>query len=110
MGQTATGPHWYSLLIYSVKQDLIEVNILHVYWEILHAFLMSADFFKINFFEKFFQEYHQNVKQIGSRSGPMFVGPDLVQTVCKSYQQTTLVGIELNSRQTQYRTVPVSFD
>ena len=26
-------------------------------------------FFKINFFEKFFQEYHQSVKQFGSRSG-----------------------------------------
>ena len=29
-------------------------------------------FFKINFFEKFFQEYHLSVKQIGSRSGPTF--------------------------------------
>ena len=38
------------------------------YWVILHAFLSSADFFKINFFKKFFQEYHQNVKQFGSRS------------------------------------------
>ena len=26
--------------------------------------------FKINFFEKFFQEYHQSVIQIGSRTGP----------------------------------------
>ena len=35
-------------------------------------------FFKIIFFEKFFQEYHLSVKQIGSRSGPtFFVGPDL---------------------------------
>ena len=33
--------------------------------------------FKINFFEKFSQQYHQNVKQFGSRSGPHFVGPDL---------------------------------
>ena len=41
-------------------------------------FLSSADFFKINFFEKFFHEYHQSVKQFGSRSGPTFVGPDLV--------------------------------
>ena len=41
------------------------------YWEILHAFLSSADFcFKINFFEKFFQEFHQRVKQFESRSGP----------------------------------------
>ena len=28
--------------------------------------------FKINFFEKFFQEYYQSVKQLGSRSGPTF--------------------------------------
>ena len=32
------------------------------------CFLSSADFFKINFFEKFFWEYHQSVKQFGSRS------------------------------------------
>ena len=30
-----------------------------------HAFLSSADFFKINFFKKFFQEYQQCVKQFG---------------------------------------------
>ena len=39
---------------------------------IFHDFLSPAEFFKINFFEKFFQEYHQNVKQFGSRSGLTF--------------------------------------
>ena len=39
---------------------------------IFHDFLTPAELFKINFFEKFFQEYHQNVKQFGSRSGPTF--------------------------------------
>ena len=34
-------------------------------------------FFKINFFEKFFQEYHQSVKHSGSKSGRHYVGPDL---------------------------------
>ena len=34
-----------------------------------------------------YQEYHQSVKQFGSRSGPTF----WVQTVCIGYQQTTLV-------------------
>ena len=29
-------------------------------------------FFKINFSENFFQEYHQSVKQFGSRSGTTF--------------------------------------
>ena len=46
-----------------------------VYLNFLHAgkffmlLLSSADFFKINFFKKFFQERYQSVKQ--------FVGPDL---------------------------------
>ena len=41
------------------------------------AFLLSAEFFfKINFFDKFFQEYHQSVKQYGSSSDPTFCGPD----------------------------------
>ena len=31
--------------------------------------LSSADFFKINFLEKFFQELNKSVKQFGSRSG-----------------------------------------
>ena len=40
-------------------------------------FLSSADFFNINFFEKFFQEYDQSVKQFGFRSGRHFVEPAL---------------------------------
>ena len=47
-------------------------------------------FFKINFFEKFFQEYNQSVKHFGSRSGP-----DLDPNCLQSYQQTTEVGKEL---------------
>ena len=44
-------------------------------WVILHAFLSSVEFlFKYNFFFKnIFQEYHQSVKQFGSRSGPAFL-------------------------------------
>ena len=37
----------------------------------------SADFSKLTFFKKFFQEYYQSVKQFGS--GPS-VGPDLGST------------------------------
>ena len=48
-------------------------------------------FFKITFFEIFFQEYNQSVKQIGSTSSPPLSGLIFVQTVCKAYQQTTLV-------------------
>ena len=35
----------------------------------LSLFCCLLIFFKINLFEKFFQKYHLNVKQIGSRSG-----------------------------------------
>ena len=49
-----------------------------------HAFLSSADFIKINFFEKFFQEYNQSVKQCGSRLVPTFLSTLIwAQTVCK---------------------------
>ena len=59
-------------------------------------FLSSAEFFQMNFFEKFFQEYHQSVKQFGSRSGPTFClsGLICVQTVCEGDQQMTSVGKE----------------
>ena len=35
-------------------------------------FVARAFFFKINFLflKKFFQEYHQSIKQLGPRSGP----------------------------------------
>ena len=36
------------------------------------CFLSSADLFKIIFFKKFFQEYHQCFKQFGSRTGQTF--------------------------------------
>ena len=39
---------------------------------LFRTFLSSAFFFKINFFEKSFHEYHKTVKQFGSRSCPTF--------------------------------------
>ena len=52
------------------------------------GFFTFPDFFyKIIFFEKFFQEYYQSVNVL---SGLIWV-----QTVCKSYQQTTLGDKEL---------------
>ena len=33
----------------------MQVNLDIAFWVILHVFLSSADFFKINFFEKFVQ-------------------------------------------------------
>ena len=47
-------------------------------------------FFQINFFEKFFQEYHQSVKQFGSRSRS---GSKLFAKVI-SIDETTVVGKE----------------
>ena len=35
-------------------------------------FLSSADFFQNQLLEKFFQEYHQSIKEFGPRSGPTF--------------------------------------
>ena len=50
-------------------------------------FLLSGDFiFKINIFEKFFQEYHES-----QTDG----GPVWVQSVCKGYQQIALVAKDL---------------
>ena len=57
-------------------------------------FCCLLGFFKFNFFEKFFQEYHLSGTHIGSRSGPTFLIS--VQSVCKGYEQMTLVGNELN--------------
>ena len=55
------------------------------------AFLLSADFFKINFFEKLFQEYDQSVKHFGSDQAQHSVGPDLGPSCWQmGYQQTTL--------------------
>ena len=39
---------------------------------IAHLFCRLLVFFKINFFEKLFREYHQSVKQFGFRSGPTY--------------------------------------
>ena len=43
----------------------------HLY-SLLQAFCRLLIFVEINVFEKFFQEYHQSVKQFGSRSGPTY--------------------------------------
>ena len=43
-------------------------------------------FFKTNFFKKFFQEYHQGVKQFGSRSSPRFCLLGLIGV--QRFQQT----------------------
>ena len=59
-------------------------------------FCRQLIFFKINIFEKFFQEYHLSVKLIGSRSCPNIL-LDLiwVQTVCKDYVGAVRSGFTL---------------
>ena len=60
----------------NIKRIVLETYHIHVVTlcplRNFDAFLLSADFFSNNFFEKFFQEYHLSVKQIGSRSSPTF--------------------------------------
>ena len=57
--------------------------------------MSSIDFFSKSHFSIFFyREYHQSVKQIGTRLGPTLIW---VQTVCKGYQQTTLVTNEFKA-------------
>ena len=52
--------------------------------------------FKINFFEKFFQKCHLSVTVSNSLDPDQAQNFVRVQTVCKGYQQMTLVGNELS--------------
>ena len=84
---------WFGVQVSESRDTRIWFNSLpDVKFYILFCRLLI--FFNIKFIEKFFREYHQSVKQFGSRSGPTFC-PNWVQTVCKGYQQKTLVGEEL---------------
>ena len=55
----------------------------------LSCFTVCWFFFKIIFFENFFQEYHQSVKQFGSRSGP---------TSCRAWSGSKLFAKVINRR------------
>ena len=58
--------------VWSIVKTDKKVYQLVAHWVIFLAFCHLLIFFKINFFEKVFQEYHLSVKQIGFRSGPIF--------------------------------------
>ena len=45
-----------------------------------------------------FQEYHQSLQQLGSRSGPTNVGLIWVQIAYKGYRQMKLAENELNQK------------
>ena len=71
------GRHQFSLKTTLVYVD-ISVQELFATWVIFYAFFhLLILFHKINFFEKFFREYHQSLKQFGSGSDQEF------KTVCK---------------------------
>ena len=44
---------------------------------LLHAFLLAADLFQNQIFEKLFQEHHQSVKQLDPDTTRRFFEPDL---------------------------------
>ena len=64
-----------------------------------YAFCRLLIFFKINFFEKFFQEYNQSVKTVWIQIRlDILSGLIWIQTVYKGYQKMTLVDKELKRR------------
>ena len=70
-------------------------------WTFIPAFLSSADFFKINLFKKFFQEIRSECQTVWIWvRRDVLLGLILVQTVCQSYQQTTLLNEKLKSDHT----------
>ena len=66
-------------------------------WTFCFLLLLLLLFLSViySFKTRIFHEYHQSVKQFGSRSARLNVGPIWVQTVSKGCQQTTLAAIEL---------------
>ena len=62
----------------------------------MFVFLSSADFFKNQLFQKILSGTSSEYQTVWIQIGPdILSGLILFQTVCKSYQQTTLVGKEL---------------
>ena len=57
---------------YSDDQSCYSMIINSAYWEILRAFLLSADLFQNQPFQKTKIRNTKSVKQFGSRSGPRF--------------------------------------
>ena len=67
------------------------------YWVVLHAFLSSADFFQSQLFRKILSGIPSEYQTVLIQIRPYFLSALIWnQTVCKHYQQTTLVGKELN--------------
>ena len=67
-----------------------------------YAVLSPNDFFKVNLFKIFFQEYHQCQKIWIQIRQDVLSGLIWVQAVCKSYQQITPAGKGLISAKTYF--------
>ena len=66
------------------------------HWVILHAFLLSADLFQNQIFRKILSGIPSECQTVWIQMRPdIFSVLIWVQTVCKGYQQTMLVGKEL---------------
>ena len=71
------------------------------YWVIFYAFLSSVEFFQIQLFMKLLQEYLQCQTVWIPIRPDIMSGLIWVQSDCKCYEQTTLVGNELNGHLSQ---------
>ena len=71
-------------------QQIVVISYLFACSVIFHAFLLSADFFQNQLFRKILFTTPSECQTIWIQIGPgVLSGLILVQTVCKSYQQTT---------------------
>ena len=78
---------WYILGYMVENQVLRHSSYVSLILGIFHAVLLSADFFKINFFEKFFQELRLECQTDWIQIRPdVLLGLIWVQTVCKGYK------------------------
>ena len=75
----------------SLRKRRILLNFI-AYWVIFHVFLSSADFFQNQLFLKILSGVPSECQTVWILIRPNFLsGLILVQTVCKGYQQTTLI-------------------
>ena len=91
-----TWHHQYSflshlLLFLEEKNASNCINSLQPWKFYINPFLLSADFFKINFYEKNILEIQSDCHTVCIQIRPNILsGLIWVQSVCKGYQQTTL--------------------
>ena len=75
---------------------VVEPIVVFANWVIFYALLLSADFFQNPFFLKILSQILSECQTVCIQIRPdVLSGLIWVQTVCKSYQQTTLVNKEL---------------